>query len=108
MYPTMALLQQQITGTSQPEKCINKGSNNEIIEKLTGLMKQIAISFKNNNSRETDNRPQELYQNNINHPNRSYRQLIIYNAPLEGDYIEVENNEANEENANKDDKPRKL
>ncbi|CAG8750614.1 25220_t:CDS:2 [Gigaspora margarita] len=70
MYPTMALLQQQITGTSQPEKCINKGSNNEIIEKLTGLMEQIADNL--------------------------------------GDYVEVENNEANEENANKDDKPRKL
>ncbi|CAG8644703.1 3238_t:CDS:2 [Gigaspora margarita] len=70
MYPTMALLQQQITSTSQSEKCINKESNNEIIEKLTGLIEQIAGNL--------------------------------------GDYVEVENNEANKENANKNDNPRKL
>ncbi|CAG8844465.1 43436_t:CDS:2, partial [Gigaspora margarita] len=95
MYPTMALLQQQITGTSQPEKCINKGSNNEIIEKLTGLMEQIAgksaFSNKNPSSNVIEAYVGKRRKGNL------------------GNYVEVENNaEINEENANKDNKPKKL
>ncbi|CAG8775944.1 46396_t:CDS:2, partial [Gigaspora margarita] len=113
MYPTMALLQQQITGTSQPEKCINKGSNNKIIEKLTGLIEQIAQSGHIAcDCPNWDNAPLEG-KSAFSNKNPSRNVIEAYVGKRRkgnlGNYVEVENNaEVNEENANKDDKPRKL